>query len=142
MPINVYIDNHRNIMYILSMATIRKQKVGKYTYWQIVESKRVNGKPRPVVLLHLGTAEQLLYKLKGGPLQKSVRSASHGAVRLFWQNAVELELPDIFKRHFSPQTRDGLPVGTSLLLAAIHRAIKPESKSSFSRSYVGDSYVA
>lgn len=114
------------------MATIRKQKVGKYTYWQIVESKRVNGKPRPVVLMHLGTAEQLLYKLKEGPLQKSVRSASHGAVQLFWQNAVELDLPGIFNRHFSSQTRDGLPVGTSLLLAAIHRAIKPESKRSFS----------
>jgi len=62
------------------MATIRKQKVGKYTYWQIIESKRVDGKPRPVMLMHLGTAEQLLYRLKDGPLQKKIRSAFHGAV--------------------------------------------------------------
>ena len=48
----------------LNMATIRKTKVGKYAYWQIVESRRVNGKPRPFVLAHLGTADQLLYKLK------------------------------------------------------------------------------
>jgi len=80
------------------MATIRKQKVGKYTYWQIVESKRVNGKPRPVVLMHLGTAEQLLHKLKEGPLQKEIRSASHGAVQLFWQTAEELDLINIFNR--------------------------------------------
>ena len=114
------------------MATIRKQKVGKYTYWQIVESKRVNGKPRPVVLVHLGTAEQLLYKLKEGPLQKEIRSASHGAVQLFWQTAEELDLLTIFDRHFSSQIRDGFTVGKSLLLAAIHRAIKPDSKRAFS----------
>jgi transposase len=114
------------------MATIRKQKVGKYTYWQIVESKRVDGKPRPVVLMHLGTAEQLLYKLKEGPLQKEIRSASHGAVQLFWQTAEELDLLTMFNRHFSNQVRDGLLVGDSLLLAAIHRAIRPDSKRAFS----------
>lgn len=59
------------------MATIRKSKVGKYTYWQIVESKRVNGKPRPVVLAHLGTAEQLLHKLREGVFRKRISSASH-----------------------------------------------------------------
>ncbi len=113
------------------MATIRKQKVGKHTYWQIIESKRIDGKPRPVVLLHLGTAEQLLYKLKGGAFKKTIRSVSHGAVALFWQAARELDLPGIFNAHFAQQLTDGLPPGTSLLLAAIHRAIEPGSKSAF-----------
>jgi transposase len=113
------------------MATIRKQKVGKYTYWQIVESKRIDGKPRPVMLMHLGTAEQLLYKLRGGALKKKIRSASHGAVSLFWQAAKKLNLPGIFNAHFAQQLTDGLPPGTSLLLAAIHRAIEPGSKSAF-----------
>jgi len=113
------------------MATIRKQRVGKYTYWQIVESKRIDGKPRPVVLAHLGTAEQLLYKLKEGPLKKKIRSASHGAVYLFYKTAEELDLLNIFEKHFSSQERDGLKAGKSLLLAAIHRAIKPGSKRAF-----------
>jgi len=42
------------IVYKLNMATVRKQKVGKYTYWQIVESRRFNGKPRPIMLAHHG----------------------------------------------------------------------------------------
>ena len=113
------------------MATLRKQKVGKYTYWQIVESKRVNGKPRPVVLMHLGTAEQLLYKLKGGPFKKKIKSYSHGAVSALWRIAEEMDLPRIFAQVFSPQQRDGLPVGKSLLLAAVHRAVKPGSKRAF-----------
>jgi transposase len=115
------------------MATIRKQKVGKYTYWQIVESKRVNGKPRPVVLAHLGTAEQLLYRLKEGSLEKKIRSAAHGAVELFYKTAQKLDLLYIFEQFFSPQKRNGLNVGQSLLLAAMHRAIQPGSKRSFAK---------
>ena len=115
------------------MATIRKTKVGKHTYWQIVESKRVDGKPRPVVLAHLGTAEQLLYKLKEGPWEKKIRSASHGVVELLYKTAQELDLPEIFQQSFSSQTRDGLRVGQSLFLAAMHRAVCPGSKRSFAR---------
>lgn len=119
------------MMYKLIMTTIRKSKVGKYTYWQIVESRRINGKPRPFVLAHLGTAEQLLYKLKEGPFKKKVRSASHGAVHLFYKTAEELDLVNIFTNNFSQQTRDGLKVGHSLLIAALHRAICPGSKRAF-----------
>lgn len=114
------------------MATLRKQKVGKYTYWQIIESKRVNGKPRPVVLMHLGTAEQLLYKLSNGPLVKKVRSRSHGAVQLLLQTAEELNLFSLFDEHFSDQVRSGLTVGQSVLVAAIYRAVHPGSKRAFS----------
>lgn len=113
------------------MATIRKQKVGKYTYWQIIESKRVNGKPRPVVLMHLGTAEQLLYKLRNGPLIKKVRSRSHGAVQLLWQMAGELNLFRVFEQHFPTRVRDGLTVSQSMILAAIYRAVHPGSKRAF-----------
>lgn len=115
------------------MATIRKTKTGKYTYWQIVESKRVNGKPRPIVLAHLGTAEQLLNRLKEGPFKKKIRSAAHGAVELFFKTAQELDLLHIFEKSFSQQKRDGLKVGQSLFWAAMHRAICPGSKRSFAR---------
>ena len=113
------------------MATIRKQKVGKYTYWQIVESRRVNGKPRPFVLAHLGTASQLLCKLKEGPLKKTVKSYSYGAVYLLWNLAEKSGLLGAVERAFSGQERAGLTVGKSLVLAAIHRALKPGSKKAF-----------
>lgn len=126
------VDSALIILYKLSMATIRKQKVGKHTYWQIVESRRVNGKPRPFVLMHLGTAEQLLYKLRNGPLIKKVCSHSHGAVYLLWQMAEELNVLNIFEQYFPGQKRDGQTVGKSFLLAAIYRALYPGSKSGFS----------
>lgn len=113
------------------MPSIRKQKVGKYTYWQIVESRRVDGKPRPFVLMHLGTVDQLLRRLKEGPIRQEIRSFSHGAVAALLKVAKEIGLDDIFVGCFSSRRRDGIPVGKSLLLAAIHRAIQPGSKRSF-----------
>jgi len=35
-----------------TMARLQKVKVGPYTYYRIVESRRVNGKPRPIPLVH------------------------------------------------------------------------------------------
>lgn len=114
------------------MATLRKSKVGKHTYWQIVESKRIDGKPRVFVLMHLGTADQLLYKLSQGPLIKKVRSRAHGAVHLLFQMAEELDILSIFDRHFPGQIRNGMTVSQSLLAAAIYRALHPGSKNAFS----------
>ena len=113
------------------MATIRKTKVGKYTYWQIVESKRVNGKPRPVVLAHLGTAEQLLYKLTGGEFKKKVKSYSHGACSVLWKIVNDMDLIELFNKTFSEQKREGISVGKCLILGGLHRIMQPGSKREF-----------
>ena len=42
------------------MATIQSKMSRGHKYWYIVESRRVNGKPRPIVLEYLGKAESLL----------------------------------------------------------------------------------
>ena len=118
-------------MYRLNMATLRKQKVGKYRYWQIVESRRVNGKPRPLVLMHLGTPENLLKKLSQGPIEKKLKSHSHGAVQALWKTCKKMGLLEVFKKSFSTQERVGLNVGQFLLIGAIHRACEPGSKRAF-----------
>lgn len=110
------------------MATVQKRIVKGHTYWSIVESRRVNGKPRPVILEYLGTAESLLKRLKQG-IPKKVRSYSHGAVRVMLDIAEELQVVEIINKHVGhKQLRDGFTVGGSLLLAAIGRACKPTSK--------------
>ena len=50
-----------------AVATLQKKVSRGRTYWQIVESRRVNGKPRPIVLEHLGSAEKLLQRLRDSP---------------------------------------------------------------------------
>jgi hypothetical protein len=48
----VAIGIYTHIMYRYTMASIQKVKVGPYTSYQIVESRLVNGKLRPIPLLH------------------------------------------------------------------------------------------
>ena len=47
------------------MATIQSKITNGHKYWYIVESRRINGKPRPVVLEYLGKADSLLKRLRG-----------------------------------------------------------------------------
>ena len=47
------------------MATIQARASRGNKYWYIVESRRVNGKPRPIMLAYLGKANDLLKRLQG-----------------------------------------------------------------------------
>src|SRR6266852_5847822 len=113
------------------MASLQKVKVGRQSYYRIVESRRVNGKPRPVPILHLGTADQLLQRLLAHrEPQLTVRSYQHGDVAALKAMADRLDLVALIDRHL-PYSRRPLSLGTTLLLAAINRAVWPCSKRSW-----------
>src|SRR3990172_9275694 len=112
------------------MATLQKRRSRGHVYWSIVESRRINGKPRPVMLTYLGRAEDLLKRLTEG-IPQMVRSYSHGAVAALLHLAEELQVVDLINRHLpdpSKKVRDGFIVGASLLLSALGRACQPTSK--------------
>ena len=101
------------------------------TYWRIVESRRVNGRPRPVPVLYLGTANALLERLLAAPAGGlRLRSFEHGSVAALAAAAERLGVVGIIDRH-APRARGGRSVGVTLLLAAINRAVKPRSKRAF-----------
>lgn len=118
------------------MPSLVAKTVGGRKYWQIVESRRVNGQPRSFVLAHLGRPETLLARLQGGgPLR--MRSVAHGAVAALWAQASALEIATLIDTHVRrdrrgrlPQ-RAGLTPGQTLVLAAIARACRPLSKRAF-----------
>ena len=102
-------------------------------YWSIVESRRINGKPRQIILEYLGTAETLLQRLGNGETV-SISSYSHGDVAALLNQAKELDIVNIINKHVPAGSsgkkpmRDGITVGASFLLAAIGRACRPTSK--------------
>ena len=79
------------------MATLQKRKSHGQIYWYIVESRRVNGRPRPITLAYLGKAEDLLGRLNN---QKSfdVKSFSHGDTFALCKAAEELDVISIINR--------------------------------------------
>lgn len=127
------------------MATLQKQK-GKY--WYIVESRRVNGKPRPVPIAYLGKAEDILEKLSG---KKPVSSKSYefGVVATIDHFIKKLDLISLIESIvFGPDCdvikRNGISFGETIALIIIHRAVHPGSKRSFSkwavRSFLPEMY--
>ena len=119
------------------MATIQSKISRGHKYWYIVESRRINGKPRPIVLAYLGKADDLLRRLRQGLEQKlKVRSYSHGAVAALLVVARQLNVVATINRHIQSQRpywpaqplRHHLTAGITLLLAAIGRVGMPTSK--------------
>ena len=112
------------------MASLQKKHIKGHDYWYIVESKRINGKPTPIIIQYLGTVDNLLSLLQGGSTE--FKSYAHGAVAALMKIAQKTDLLKIMGQHLPHRTRDGLKREESLLLATIHRVISPGSKRSFS----------
>lgn len=118
------------------MATIQAKVSRGHKYWYIVESRRVNGKPRPIVLAYLGKAEDLLRRLQGLTSGLRFKSYSHGSVAALLSVAQKLDIPSEINRHVhSPRAymadkpiRNNLTVGMTLLLGAIGRVCMQTSK--------------
>lgn len=118
-----------------TMASLQRYTSKGQTYWRLVESKRVNGKPRLFVLAHLGTADTLYARLTQAPDQPiKSKVFSCGGVVALMQIASELNLVPIIDRHVCKRTQ-GISVGTYLLLAAINRCLAPCSKNRIASWY-------
>jgi len=122
------------------MATIQSKKSRGHKYWYIVESRRVNGKPRPIVLEYLGRPDDLLKRLQGLTGGLRLKSYSHGAIAALLDVAHKLDISSLINQYVkSPRPymaekpiRNNLTVGMSLLLAAIGRVCMPTSKRGWS----------
>ena len=131
------------------MASLQARRVRGHTYWHIVQSRRVNGKPRPVPIAYLGKADDLLARLQASDTLR-LRSFAHGAVAALWHQAQQLDLAGLIDRELHatgrrlsgtdhaaakpwqpPVRNDGLTVGQTLTLASIGRACHATSKRGF-----------
>ncbi|MCC7575968.1 MAG: IS1634 family transposase [Methanomethylovorans sp.] len=117
------------------MATIQSKTTKGYKYWYIVESRRVNGKPRPIVLAYLGKADDLLKRLQGLHTHK-LKSYSHGGVSALIDVAARLDIISILNKYVKSSrqyvadkpVRNNLTTGITFVLGAIGRVCMPTSK--------------
>src|SRR5450756_142265 len=61
------LDVERRIVYYPDMPSIVGKKRGQQTYYYLVESARVDGKPRIVSQQYLGSAAEVMARLSGAP---------------------------------------------------------------------------
>jgi transposase len=119
----------------MAVSSIIKKKVKKWFYYYLVTSGRVNGKPRIVSQKYLGTAEDIAKAVdaaKTGSIPEPEFSTvfDFGAVCALFDLAERLGVRDAVNAHAGKRSQ-GLPVGDSMLLAAINRAVLPKSKNEF-----------
>lgn len=119
------------------MASIQARRRGRRTYYYLVESRRVDGKPRPVVLKYLGTADAVAARIEGASRVGAPVSADvveFGAVAALWDLASRLDLVGTIDRHVSKR-QQGATIGQYVALAAINRCVAATSKARFADWY-------
>jgi transposase len=117
------------------MASLTAKVVHGHKYFQIITSRRINGKPRQVVLAHLGTADTLFARLQqkqGEPIKARVQP--FGFLAAAWGLAQKLQLVSLIDRHV-PKRQQGASVGQYLVLAALNRLTSPNSKARMAQWY-------
>ena len=116
------------------MASLVKKMVKGHAYYYLVESGRVNGKPRIIRQQYLGTLESISAAMaaKGGELPEPEFSVvlGFGTVCALFDIAERLGIRQIIDGAAGKRAQ-GMPVADSMLLAAINRAAMPESKKGF-----------
>lgn len=127
------LDFRTKILYYPYMPSIVGKRRGNQTYYYLVESARVDGKPRIVSQQYLGSAEEVMARLAGGPGCQPVRSQHKrfGDVAAVWSILEALDVvglvDDVVPRH----AHAGASVGTYLALATLNRVVDPCSKRAF-----------
>ncbi len=115
------------------MASIQRRMVHGRAYYSVVESRRIHGKPRPVIVQYLGTAEKVLALAQAGQAAQRPRDGrvrSFGAVAALFDLATQLDLIGLIDTHL-PKRAQGPSVGEYLVLAALNRCVAPTSKRGF-----------
>lgn len=117
------------------MAAIVGKKQGGKTYYYLVESARVRGKPRIVSQRYLGPAEEIIARLSGSAMGEPdrTRHLAFGGLAAVWSMLERMRVAEIVDEVVGPRRADAAAsVGTYMALAVANRIVDPRSKRGFS----------
>lgn len=115
------------------MASIVGKKQGGQTYYYLVESARVDGKPRIVSQQYLGSAAEVAAKLSGAPAGEPVRTQHKrfGDLAAVWSVLERLDVAGVVDQVVPRRSDAAASVGTYIALATANRIVAPCSKLAF-----------
>jgi transposase len=115
------------------MPSIVGKRQGKQTYYYLVESARVEGKPRIVSQQYLGSAEEVMAKLAGQGSGEPVRSQhrTFGDLAAVWSVLERLDVAGVVDAVVPRRVDAAASVGTYMALATANRIVDPCSKLAF-----------
>lgn len=109
------------------------KRQGKQTYYYLVESARVQGKPRIVSQQYLGSAEEVMAKLAGQGSGEPVRTQhkTFGDLAAVWSVLERLDVAGVVDAVVPRRADAAASVGTYMALATANRIVDPCSKLAF-----------
>jgi len=115
------------------MASVVGKRQGNQTYYYLVESARVEGKPRIVSQQYLGSAAEVMAKLSDAPAGEPVRTQhkSFGDLAAVWSVLERLDVPGVIDATVPRRSDAAASVGTYIALATANRIVAPCSKLAF-----------
>jgi transposase len=116
------------------MASIVGKKQGGRTYYYLVESARVDGKPRIVSQRYLGSAAEIEARLaeKSPGEPDRTRHLAFGDVAATWSVLSRLGVTEVIDDVLGARRSDaGASIGTYIALATLNRVVDPCSKLGF-----------
>ncbi len=115
------------------MASIVGKKQDGRTYYYLVESARVNGKPRIVSQQYLGSADEVAAKLAGTGAGEPVRTQhkGFGDLAAVWAMLERLDVAGVIDQVVPRRSDAGASLGTYIALATANRIVAPCSKLAF-----------
>ena len=116
------------------MPSIVGKKRGKQTYYYLVESARVDGKPRIVSQQYLGSAAEVMARLSAAPAGSPERSQhkKFGDLAAVWGMLKRMRVVEAIDEVCGPRRADAaVSVGTYVALATLNRIVAPCSKLAF-----------
>jgi len=118
------------------MAFLISKPKGHRLYYYVVESARVNGKPRIVSQVYLGTAERVaaLVKDRTAPVPVAATTVDFGLPAALWIAAQQSGVFALLESLW-PLPRSGPSTAHYLLLAAIQRVCQPGPKTDVAAWY-------
>jgi transposase len=121
------------MVYYLDMASIVGKRQGNQTYYYLVESARVDGKPRIVSQQYLGSAVEVMAKLSGSSAGEPVRTQhkGFGDLAAVWSVLERLDVAGAVDAVVSRRADAAASVGTYIALATANRIVDPCSKRAF-----------
>ena len=124
------------------MFSIIKKRRGGSTYLYAATSARVQGKPRIVDQVYLGTEEEVIARLTAtsgaDPSLPETEHRRFGDVVAVWGMLARLDAIAVIDSVVgAPRVSGGVSVGTYLGLAALNRVCEPTSKRAFAHWWSG-----
>jgi len=118
------------------MPSLVAKRKGNKLYYYVVESARVEGKPRIVHQAYLGTAEKLaeMVRDRTAPVPLAASMREFGLPAALWSAAQQTGVWDVLLSLW-PAPRSGPSPAHYVLLAALHRICEPGPKTEVAEWY-------